>query len=158
MKKQILLTAAFFAFGIVSNAQTLPSGVKNYLKKNYPDWETTKGCFAESKSFVSGDFNGDGKLDYAIAINKDNRDYTLALIAAGKSYKAHDLRGITHDESGQAAANLGVYRKGETVSGNEDTQSKSFRLKTDAISIADCDAYSEVFYWDKGKFSKTAVQ
>jgi hypothetical protein len=125
------------------------------LKKNYPDWVLAKGCFSDpeirSKSFVSGDFNGDGKLDYAVMIAKGGRGYTLALITTAKSFKAYNLKGEDYGDS-TPLANLGVEKKGGKLAG------QTFRIKTDAVIVAECDANMNVFYWQNGKFSKISVE
>jgi hypothetical protein len=154
MKNSAAIIVFLLIFGLFQAvfAQNVPTKIKAYLKANYPDWEITKGCMEESKSFVSGDYDGNGKTDYAVAIHKDKRDYTLALIAIGKAFKAYSLRGITHDEQGKAMANLGVLKKDENIPAE-----RSFRLKTDSVIVADCDSYSEVYYWDNGKFANAVV-
>jgi hypothetical protein len=158
MKNLITFIAVLLLFGFTQtvSAQSVPAKVKNYLKANYPDWEITKGCFSDpkikSKSIVSGDFNGDGKLDYAVAINKDTRDYTLALIATAKGFKSFNLQAIGGDGEHTPMANLAVEKKGGKIAGT------SIRLKTDAIIVGECDANLDVHYWQNGKFTKVSVE
>lgn len=139
MKKIFLSLVLVLSASFITEAQQLPAKVKNFLKRNYPTWEISKGCFAESKSFVSGNFNGDRKIDYAVAISKGSRDYTLALLAVKNGYKAFNLQALDWGEGATPLANLEVAPKGG-------------KLKTDGIIVAECDANLRTYYWQNGKF------
>jgi hypothetical protein len=145
----IILSAAF-----VADAQTVPAKVKTYLSKNYPNWVITKqwipSAYGEPapdiKAIDKGDFNGDGKLDYAVIITKDDRRYVIALIAAKNSYKAYNLL------ADGWALGIGTVKKGTKISSEHiNGRTKSFKLKNDGVGLRD-DETGRTYYLENGKF------
>lgn len=103
------------------------------------------------KAFEKGDFNGDGKTDYAVLITKDDRIYAIVLLAEKKSFKAYNLLG--QNEQDRWIAGIDVMEKGQMVDvGNENNPAKSLRLKTDAIRLYDGEGMGQIFYWQSGEF------
>jgi hypothetical protein len=147
----IILSAAF-----VADAQTVPAKVKTYLSKNYPNWEIGKSWVVDSKplpAIVNGDFNGDGKKDYAVLITKDDRIYALALLATKNSYNAFNLLAQKIGEDAWIAG-IDVAEKGTEVFVHNDRGdvTKKFKLKTDGIAVYDGERMSSIYYWQNGKF------
>lgn len=153
MKKTILLSAVLFAASLLTNAQDLPAKVKTFLSRNYPDWQISKKCVERGgESIVAGDFNGDRLTDYAVAISKGNRSYTLALLATADGYKAFNLQALNLGD-GVPTGDLGVQRRNtEVVKNPKSEYGGSYRVKTDAVVIGDCGADYQTFYWSGGKF------
>ncbi|MEZ5424969.1 MAG: hypothetical protein R2747_01775 [Pyrinomonadaceae bacterium] len=155
MKRFWILLTLLFAASLAVQAQTLPTKVNNFLKKSYPGWELSKPCISEStdKNFGSGDFNGDGKTDYTVAISKGSRGYTLALIATANSFKAYNLKALDWGAGNVPLASLAMARKGSEIYKNEKTEyGGKFKIKTDAVIVGDCDDGQNTFYWQNGKF------
>lgn len=155
MKKLFLIVTTLVSVSFAVNAQTLPKKVTEYLKSNYPNWtikKFNKVEYQENKSVAIGDFNGDGQTDYAVVITKDNRIYTLALLATKKSYKAINLEAQTSDE--EWLAGIGITKKGEKldVFNDQNDLVRSFRLKTDGIYIYDGEGHGGTYYWQTDKF------
>jgi hypothetical protein len=155
MKNVLLITTILVSTCYSVNSQTLPAKINDLLKVSYPAWEITKGCFPDegSKSFVSGDFNGDGKTDFAVSISKDNRRYTLALLANPAGYKAFNLEALNVGDDYQRLANLYVAKKGEVIWKNPESEyGGSFKINNDAVMILECEPTQQTFYWYNGKF------
>lgn len=158
MKKVILMLSILGSAGFFANAQTLPANVSEFLKKNYPNWEVAKFNkveYQENKSTAHGDFDGDGKTDYAVAVTKDDRYYVLALLKTKGSFKSFNLLALKGAENAWIAG-IGITAKGQEaiLNPNEDSP-KPFRLKTDGIAIYDGEGMTQTFFWQDGKF-KTA--
>ena len=70
----LLLLFIVGANQVASAAQSLPAKVKSYLDKTYVGWKQSvmasdAGCFDDFKKLiVVGDFDGNGKQDYATRI------------------------------------------------------------------------------------------
>ncbi len=155
MKKIFVVLAIILAASFIADAQTLPAKVKTYLSKNYPKWEVCKFNKVEyqaNKAIAKGDFNGDGKTDYVVAVTKDDRIYALALLATKNSYEAFNL--LAQNEENRWIAGLDVAGKGEEVflPNDRGDVTKSFRLKTDGIAIYDGEGMANIYYWQNGKF------
>lgn len=155
MRKVFIILAVLFSICSAANAQTLPAKVENFLKKNYPSWEIGKSWVVDSqprKAIGSGDFNGDGKTDYAVLITKDDRIYAIALLARNNSYKAFNL--LAQNRENRWIAGIDVAPKGSEVSSNSTPKGsdKTFQIKNDGIEIYDGERHGQIFYWQSGKF------
>lgn len=145
MNKTLLTLTAILAFSLIINAQTVPTQVSNFLKKNYPDWKIGESWIVDSKprkAIEKGDFNGDGKTDYAVLITKDERIYALALLNTGSAYKAANL--LAQNADNRWIAGIDSVPKSQMI--------KSLAVKTDGIEIYDGERHGQVFYWQNGKF------
>lgn len=156
MKKFFLIAALIFLASTFAEAEVLPAKVSRFLKKNYSGWKINKFNkveYQENASFAKGDFNGDGKTDYAVAIAKDDRLYALALIVDGNSFQAFNLSAQKSDE--RWLAGVGIVEKNSEVyspeSGNEPSP-KPFRVKYQSVYLYDGEGHGQVFYWQNGKF------
>lgn len=80
----LLLSQAAFA-------QVLQIAIKNYLHRSYKGWKLspTKGtCDSNvNPGFVSGEFNGDGKRDYAVKFGKGGKGYIISFSKMGKQFQ-----------------------------------------------------------------------
>jgi hypothetical protein len=132
----------------------LPLKAKELLTRNYSGWVISKGCWNDpeikSKSIVKGDFNGDRKTDYAVAISKGSRIYYLALLATKTGFQAFNLQADDWGEGATPAANLEIAPKGDEIG-----SPKKFRLNADGIIVAECEANLSIYYWQNGKFLST---
>ncbi len=137
-------------------AQTLPVKVKSYLNKNYSGWKlssTAQYCNSEYKnSNVAGDFNSDGKTDYAVKFNKGRKGYILAFVSNGSEYKPHILESNTSE--GLKSQGLGIARKGDSyLEIDGDIQDKAYRqLRADAPIGGTCESSKYHYIYRNGKF------
>ena len=153
-----LLPLLFIVASQTTSAQTLPAKVKSYLNKNYSGWKlssVTDGCGSDyNNSTVSGDFNGDGKNDYAVKFIKGRRGYILAFVSSGSNYKSHTLEsGSTKDIKNQG---LGIARKGETYGEiiNDDFDRATRRLQNDAPAGGLCESSAYFYIYRNGAFKR----
>jgi len=155
MKKTFVILTIIFLTSFVVEAQMLPAKVKNYLSRNYPGWEIGESWVVGSKPLkanVSGDFNGDGKSDYAVLITKGDRIYAIALLAQNNSYKAFNL--LAQNRENRWIAGIDAMPKGSELHSetHHDNSGKTFRIKNDGIEIYDGERHGRIFYWQNGKF------
>ncbi|MDQ6788530.1 MAG: hypothetical protein M3033_17130 [Acidobacteriota bacterium] len=130
-------------------AQTLPTKIKSYLDRNYKGWKLTKDeCGgSDSKAVVTGNFNGDKKLDYAVKITRAKKGFIFAFLAQNQSYKAF----VLHNTDAQEVkySSLDIWKKGEVF----EYEGKSFRLRYDAPSDYHCESdVGGIHYYRNGKF------
>lgn len=149
----VILVVLIFA-PIIVNGQAVPARVEKYLRVNYPNWVIGESWRADGprlKAITSGDFNGDGKTDYAVLITKDERLYALALLELKNSFKAYNL--LAQSSANRWIAGIDLIAKGEKVFlGDDGSSAKSFRLRADAVNLYDGEGMGQVFYWQNGRF------
>lgn len=141
--------------GIVSvQAQSikLPVECKKILDKRYERWKIGKipkdveAYHKEVKSpfepyLIKGDWNGDGKTDYAILIRHRNKNKTIAFIRQKTGYKFYNLEGGDY---------IQVFKKGEKD--YDYTSDRDFMYKNDSIFVGFGECCGSSFIWRKGKF------
>jgi hypothetical protein len=157
MKKFVLFMGTIFFTASFIQAQALPAKIKTYLNKNYKGWKlasTSSDCAEEyRRAVVSGNFDNDKKMDYAVKIIKGRKGYLLAFLARKNNYETHILHNMSASEIKYTA--LGVFRKGEKyTTGDEEEENPSFIiLKNDVPFDGPCasDAGGIHLYRD-GKF------
>lgn len=156
MKTFIAISIVIISTCLSAAAQTLPDKAASFLRRSYPQWEIVKFRkveYQENKSTTSGDFNGDGLTDHAVVITKDDRIYTIVLMANKRSFKAFNL--LAQKEEDRWIAGLGTAEKNEDVCTERDGV-PSIKLKNDGIYVYDFEGVGTVFYWESGIF-KTAL-
>src|SRR4051812_15426328 len=87
-----------FVLALVSfaslNAVELPSEIRSYFDKKHPGWALARvapqidAWFKEYKfpyapNLLVGDFDGDGKRDYAVRVQSGGKDVTVAFVDRG---------------------------------------------------------------------------
>jgi hypothetical protein len=146
----------FFGFGVISiQAQkiNLPKDCLMILNKKFQGWRLVNVGIKEgvqSHNLIKGDWNGDGKSDYAILINHGkvqlgSSDYeptawTIAFIKTKKGYSFYKLDG---------GDSIVLMKKG-TRDYNYET-GKKFIYKNDAIFVG-IEWSGSSYIWRKGKF------
>lgn len=153
MKAKFVLMSLLLTIFIQQHnfAQTLPAKIKTFLNGNYKGWNLSpseKDCNSDvNEGFISGDFNGDKKVDFAVKFTKNKKGYILAFLKTRKSFKAFVLHNYDAEEAKYSS--LGVWKKGEVFEYND----KSFRLKYDAPSDYRCESdVGGIHYYQNGKF------
>jgi len=155
MKKVLFLIGVLFITSFAAMSQTIPPKVDNYLKKNYPGWTIGESWVIESKprrAFETGDFNGDGKKDYAVLITKNDRKYALALLALKNSYQAFNLLAQNADNSWIAGIDINPKGAEVYLSSPQNGLSKPFLIKNDGVYLYDGEGHGRTYYWQNGQF------
>ncbi len=165
MKKIFLL--AFLLFFAFSNIQAqsieLPNACRKILDKNYRGWKLAAiqkeisdyhrgNNFPYQPNLVKGDWNGDGKIDYAALIEHgklknsegesiDDRRLMIAFVRAANGYKYFSFDG---------ADSINLMKKGSKDYDYE--TNKTFRYKTDAIFVGHWEKGGVSYIWKNKKF------
>jgi hypothetical protein len=98
----------------VCSAQTLPKSLKTYLDRNYRDWKLAGECYekaSENKRVLVGDFDGNGKKDYAVKFVRGSKGFFMAFLANGKRWKPFYLHIYSTDNA--KFSDLILFEKGE---------------------------------------------
>ncbi|MGC2235074.1 MAG: hypothetical protein WA584_02860 [Pyrinomonadaceae bacterium] len=165
MKRILLLS--FLLIITLSNVQAqsveLPDSCKKLLDKNYQGWKPApiqkditdyfRGKnLSNQLNLVKGDWNGDGKMDYAALIKHGkskneageiigDRRLTIAFVSRRKGYRHFSFDGGDY---------IVLMKKGsEDYDYNTD---KKFRYRTDAIFDGIWEKAGVSYVWKNGKF------
>lgn len=135
----------------VAATEILPAGIRKYLNTHYRGWKLAPSEYAcgpqVNPGFIRGDFDGDGKRDYAVKFTKGKKGYMLAFLRRGTNYKAFVLHGAGADE--MIYSGLMLWKRGELF---EDGNIK-FRLRRDAPAEYRCESdVGGIHYYRNGKF------
>jgi len=155
MRKTILILAVIFTASFAAQAQTIPANVNDYLKKSYPGWTIGESWVIDSKprkAFESGDFNGDGKKDYAVLLTKDDRKYAIVLLVSKTGFQAFNLEAQNSENAW--IAGISINSKGSKINLNDASaiSPKPFQLKNDGVYLYDGEGHGRTYYWQNDKF------
>jgi hypothetical protein len=137
----------------------VPSAIRHVLDTQYPGWsfpdispEDKRECPQSNSQFfpglVWGDFIGDGRRDYGVAIQRANQRLTLAFLSRGDRYKEFIL-------SPAGWKMLDVVGKGSTVPvfpEGSNAEAGSRVLKKDALIGVGCQTSAVAFTYVDGEF------
>jgi hypothetical protein len=138
----------------IQGSFTLPQRVRGFLNKHYSGWKLSSeapNCSQEyQQAIVTGDFDGDGKLDYVVKIVSGRKGYFIGLLERVRNYEAH----ILLETSGWQIKNFGMTRakKGEKYSIGEYEEGRYGRLSNDAPVIGPCESEACPMVYRNGKF------
>lgn len=155
LNRIVFIVSAMVFFCQIAAAQSLPAKAKSYLSKNYSGWKLTtvaRLCSRDfSRSVVVGDFDGDGRSDYAIKFTRGGRGYILALLDRKPGYEAHVL--VNRTAATIRSTGLSIARKGDEYPiGGEYPEFEYGRLPNDAPMIGPCASEAEFVVYKNGKF------
>lgn len=161
-----LLTPIKVANG--AESEQLPKAIRSILDKRFPGWRFSEVSsdvqqffrerFPDARpNLIRGDFDGDGRMDYAMLIEHSNFNRRgaafsnvveqLAFLKRGVGYKLYFL-----DE--YAPSNPELYlnlaRKGEV--GHDFKTERKFRYPNDSISISYFEKAGGTYIYRKGRF------
>ncbi len=136
----------------------LPNAIKTILDRDYPGWqfaEVAKEIYEFFKmekvefdpNFIMGDFDGNGKRDYAIQIVHGGKRIVLAFLKKGNFFKKYVLE--TSPEPNPDIY-LWLLKKGEKDYDYE--AEKEFFYPTDAIGVIYFEKAGVSYIFKKGKF------
>ena len=127
----------------------------------YPGWKlnaTAVNCPREFKrSLVAGDFDANGRRDYAVKFMSRRKGYIVAFLSRGADYKPF----LLEDGSASEMRNQGlsIARKGETypeiVNDNFDRVTR--RLRQDAPVGGTCESSAYLYIYSNGVFRRAFV-
>ena len=166
----LLLLCLLWLPAATASAQSnqLPRAVTSILDTKYPGWRFSlvndevrrffKERFPSARpNLISGDFDGNGKTDYAVLIEHTNFDKTgkafthvvetLAFLRKGRGYKLYVLR---ESQPADLEFYLTLARKGEE--GSDFRTEKKYRYPNDSISISYFEKAGGTYIYDRGKF------
>ncbi len=121
-----------------ATGQALPSSLERFLDRNYSGWKLAGECYetpSENKSVLRGDFDGNGKNDYAVKFVKGNKGFLMAFLANGKQWKPFYLH-IWKDADDARLSDLMLFNRGDQYELGE----SNFRLKFDAPADFRCES------------------
>ncbi len=164
--KRIFLLFSLIGFGIATaQAQSieLPDKYKKLLDKNLSGWQFAKVPEEVSKYFqekkfsfkpnlVEGDWNGDGKIDFAVLIERGNlynfrseaigkQRFVVVFVSGKRNFKYFRFEGSEY---------IALIKKG--LQGYDYQTDKKFPYKTDAIFNGFWEKAGVSYVWEKGKF------
>jgi hypothetical protein len=154
MKKLLLLLFLLCVAAAFNKAQSikLPNECRKILNKNFRGWKFAQvprevnayhkeRKFPFEPNFVRGDWNGDGKIDYAALIEHRKKTKTIAFIQLQTKYKHYNLEGGDY---------IQIFKKG--VKDYSYTSQKNFTYKNDSIFVGISECCGSSYIWRKGKF------
>ena len=161
MKRLFFLNLLILCFSMVpTQAQqiNLPKKCQKILNQKHPGWKIAEispeilDWFQKSKqsyqpNLIKGDWNGDGKTDYALLIQKakfrknEPGVFLIAFVKNASSYSFHQLEGYDY---------IMLMKKGEKDYDFE--TDKTFVYKNDAIFAGIFEKAGTSFVWRKGRF------
>lgn len=100
---------------------------------------------------IEGDFNADGRRDFALEVICEGRQRVFALISRAEGFEVHALA----DDPADPFTFLVLYRKGEKDFDFETM--KPFRYATDALGLLYFDRTAVTFRWIGKAFEKRAA-
>jgi hypothetical protein len=144
-----------------STPLNIPNAIKIILDRNYPGWEMGRVSIEVDKFFkenkfkffpvlVSGDFDGDGRADYAIKINYKGQWHAIIFLARGGNYEKSVL--MAGGNASDLDVYLSLYNKGEE--GFNFETGKYFIFQNDAVEIGFYEKASIAYIYQNSRFDK----
>lgn len=141
----------------------IPEPVINYINTALTDWSLPSpeswekywwDQYKKEKTlvnFISGDFNCDQKIDYAVVLrDKDSTTGAWVLMAKDSSYTRANLEMISK-EPGFIGIGLELMQKGKQADLNGD-HPKTINAKCEGVTIVFFEKAAHSWYWEKGKW------
>lgn len=143
-----------------ANAQTMPARITKYLNANHAGWTKTPGFCEGKKWFLTGDFNGDRRIDYVVRfkIGKSPRLRLYAFVKSGTTYLPVKISDEIYGEDLRRSS-FSIIKKGMTVSlgQGEEGAGPTTKLKTDAVTQYICETDAAITYvYKNGRFTNIA--
>lgn len=141
----------------------VPPALRAMLDREYKGWhlaevsQEVKAYFARervtfSPNLLVGDFNGDGKRDYALLIEHHSRLVVLVFVNRGRSCTRHVLETLP---KGDVSVYLWLFRKGEKDYDYE--ARKEFTYRIDAIGVMFYKKGGVSYVYERGRFHKVTT-
>ena len=131
------LLILFCVLSFEATSQRLPKSLRSYLDRNYNGWKLAGECYekeSENKRTLVGDFDGNGKRDYAIKFIRGEKGFVMAFLANGRRWTPFYLH-IWKDLEEARFSDLMLFEKGEGYEFGGPS-----KLKYDAIADFRCES------------------
>lgn len=159
----LFLLAANFA-PVQAQSVKLPAACRKILKDEFPSYrlaqveqefqnnhEAAKHLY--EPNLIKGDWNGDGKIDYAVLLQRkqirnenDVKALTIAFLRNSNGYQHYILEGGDY---------IDLIKKG--VKDYSYDWQRHFRYKNDSIFVGVGECCGSTYIWRKGKFISTVT-
>jgi hypothetical protein len=158
----LALFVGLISNGLAQETTPIPKGVKSVLDQMHPGWklaeisaENRNLCFKKNSKYeptlIWGDFDGNGKQDYAAIITYGNKWAVIAFLARGTGYQAFEL--LTPSQSYKRAPDiLDVFPKGVQLG------TTAHKSPHESIAMEYCEASSVISYYEAGTFHRVATE
>jgi hypothetical protein len=129
----------------------VPTKIQIYLNMTYPGWKQTgvaTNCILKFRqSVVAGDFDGDGRRDYAVKFTHHQKGYIVAFLARGTDYQPYIL--IDRPARGIRNIGLSIGHRGQR---DENEEGGVSVLGNDAPLIGACASEACYYVYRNGGF------
>jgi hypothetical protein len=149
-----ILSVCFTAMMLLAQSvigQTLPKSLRGYLNRNYGGWKLAGECYpkgSENKRVLAGDFDGNGKKDYAVKFVRGTKGFLVAFLADRNQWKPIYLH-IWKKADEAKFSDLMLFDKGDQYELGE----SNFKLKFDAPADFRCESdVGGIHVYRNGKF------
>jgi hypothetical protein len=140
----------------------LPKAARKLVDQQWKNWTLVdvaaagnaaclQGLDGQSPSLVSGDFNGDGAVDYALQVSTSNGVHLVALIQRLHDYDLHDVATL----GASPPSVLRVERRGTPYHTSSSFIARYFG--NDTISVTACGGDRTAYFWTGSGFTATVI-
>lgn len=151
--------------------QYIPADIDSVIKQQLPEWSLPEPGSWEKLwfnmykkdsvliNYITGDFNGDRKKDYALILNKGKNIFAVWVIQSdGNVYKAIKLHEIKTE---QTPIDMGIefVSKGKLgyIDFDSGKEPKPIDLKNPAIQVVFFEQSAETYYWKNGEYQSVTT-
>ncbi len=151
-------------------SNTAPSSLKSFLDHRFPRWRFAKIPEAIHRyliehpeparpDLIKGDFDGDGKTDYAVYIvygrASRRRSSVVALLRRGRTYKPYVLESSLYTPEAEPSEANGAFYIGLVKKGARDYDfpgQRYFTYRHDAVFIGIFEKAGTSYVYERGRF------
>jgi hypothetical protein len=161
-----MLVAVALVLGLVCNIQAegntpVPDGVKSVLDQMHPGWkladisdENRQYCFKKDSRYeptlIWGDFDGDGKRDFAGIIKYGKSTAVIVFLARGAGYRGFEV--FATSRLGERPPELlDVFPKATQFGATP------HKLAYESIAMEYCESSSVVYFYEAGTFHHVKI-
>ncbi|GEM_PF-960412 len=157
---------------LAQSSSQMPDAIKAILDRSYRGWtppQSSNYDIATCKQpnpgfkywFVWGDFNGDGKLDYAAEIANGTATYVIVFMASGYSFQPAVVERFANSTRGWAV--LGVAPKGAKLPDLQPTADGGFvarerMIQADALLGIGCETSAVAYIYSNSGFKRMFIK
>ena len=102
---------------------------------------------------MAGDFDGNGKQDYAVRLTHKRKGYFMAFLEQKTDYQAHILLSLSATEIKQYGMTKAEKGDEYSIGDPYEDNARTGRLPNDAPVIGPCGSLASPYIYRKGRFS-----